>query len=121
MKKILVVDDSKSMRQMIEITLKTKYEVTTAEDGREAQNLIASNPYNFDVVVTDINMPHCNGYELIKSIRAEARYKGVPILCLTTESSSESKSLGKEAGATGWIVKPFSPEKLIETVEKVLS
>jgi two-component system chemotaxis response regulator CheY len=120
MKRILVVDDSKSMRQMIEMTLSPHYSVVTAEDGLEAQTIMVSETAPFDLVLTDINMPNCNGYELVKKIREDLRYKGKPILCLTTESSSDSKSLGKEAGATGWLVKPFDPTKLLQTIEKVI-
>lgn len=118
MQKILAVDDSKSMLQMVVMTLKSKgYEVTDASDG--AQALEKAKSTAFDLVVTDINMPNMNGLELIKALRDLPEYKMKPILCLTTESSGDMKAKGKEAGATGWIVKPFSPEKLLSVIERV--
>lgn len=119
MSKILAVDDSKSMRQMVAMSLKSAgHDVTEAEDGVQA--LTAAKQAQFDIVVTDINMPNMNGIELIHALRALPNYKFTPILCLTTESSGDMKTKGKEAGATGWIVKPFSPEKLLSVINRVL-
>ena len=119
MSKILAVDDSKSMRQMVAMSLKSAgHDVTEAEDGVQA--LSAAKTGQFDIVVTDINMPNMNGIELIQALRAMPNYKFTPILCLTTESSGDMKSKGKEAGATGWIVKPFSPEKLLSVINRVM-
>ena len=119
MAKILVVDDSASMRQMVEFTLKEAgHQVTVAEDGQAALNVakgLAS-----DLVITDVNMPNMDGITLIRELRALPAYKFTPILTLTTESATEKKMEGKDAGATGWIVKPFNPEKLLATVNKVL-
>lgn len=118
-KKILAVDDSKSMRQMVAMTLKSAgFDVTEGEDGVDGLN--KAKAVHFDLVLTDINMPNMNGIELTRSLRALPAYKGTPIICLTTESSDEMKAKGKQAGATGWIVKPFSPEKLLATLERVL-
>ncbi len=118
-KKILAVDDSKSMRQMVAMTLKSAgFDVTEGEDGVDGLNKAKAG--HFDLVLTDINMPNMNGIDFTKALRALPSYKGTPIICLTTESSDEMKAKGKQAGATGWIVKPFSPEKLLATLERVL-
>lgn len=117
-KKILAVDDSKTMREMVSFTLKSAgYEVMEAEDGKAA--LSALNGVKVDAVITDLNMPNMNGFELIRSLRANPLYKFTPILMLTTEGDTSKKEEGKAAGATGWIVKPFNPEKLVEVVKKV--
>lgn len=119
MAKILIVDDSKSMRQMIEMTLQDEgHDVVSAEDGVDA--LSKAKDASFTAIVTDINMPNMNGIELIKELRKLPQFSSTPILCLTTESGSDMKVQGKEAGATGWIVKPFEPEKLIKTINRVL-
>lgn len=117
-KKILAVDDSKTMREMVSFTLKgAGYEVIEAEDGKAA--LAALNGMSVDAVITDLNMPNMNGFELIRALRSNNTYRFTPILMLTTESEGSKKEEGKAAGATGWIVKPFNPEKLIEVVRKV--
>lgn len=120
MKKILAVDDSPSMRQMVSYSLKRAgFDVVEAEDGLEALN-VARQTTDFDLVLTDINMPRMDGFELIRALRELPTYDATPILTLTTEGSSEKKVLGREAGATGWIVKPFSPETLVDTINKVI-
>lgn len=117
-KRALTVDDSRTMRDMVSFTLKNAgFEVMEAEDGKDA--LAKINGQKLDVIITDLNMPNMNGIELIKSLRASADYKFTPILMLTTESDDTKKAEGKNAGATGWIVKPFNPEKLIQVVNKV--
>lgn len=119
MPKILAVDDSKSMRQMVTMSLTSAgHQVVEAEDGAAALSIAKQD--QFDVVVTDINMPNMNGIELITALRALPNYKFTPILCLTTESSGDMKVKGKDAGATGWIVKPFSPEKLLSVISRVI-
>ena len=119
MARILVVDDSTTMRQMVSFTLTDAgHEVTEAPDGAKA--LTEAKAKKFDLVITDVNMPGMNGLDLVKSLRAIADFKFVPILVLTTEAGQDVKSRGREAGATGWIVKPFSPEVLIQTLRKVL-
>lgn len=119
MKKILAVDDSPSMRQMVSYTLKRAgFDVYEAEDGVEALTLAKET--DVDLVLTDVNMPRMDGIELIKNLRRLPAYNGKPILTLTTEGSTESKMKGRNAGATGWIVKPFDPEVLVETINKVL-
>ena len=119
MAKILTIDDSTSMRQMVAFTLKgAGYDVVEATDGAEA--LEAAKNGQVDLVLTDINMPNMDGIALIKELRALPNYKFTPILTLTTESGSDKKIEGKSAGATGWIVKPFSPDQLLATIKKVL-
>ncbi|MFM2287365.1 MAG: hypothetical protein RL684_508 [Pseudomonadota bacterium] len=120
MARILAVDDSVAMRQMVGVTLKSAgHEVLAASDGKEALDL-ARDSAAVDLVITDVNMPVMDGITLVRELRALPHYKGVPLLVLTTESSAEKKMAGKEAGATGWIVKPFNPERLLATVAKVL-
>ncbi|MCK9604946.1 MAG: response regulator [Methylomonas sp.] len=116
---ILAVDDSASMRQMVSFTLKgAGYTVVEAVDGLDALNKAKSQA--FDCVVTDVNMPNKDGISLIKELRALPNYKFIPMLMLTTESGMDKKQQGKEAGATGWIVKPFNPDQLLKTIKKVL-
>jgi two-component system, chemotaxis family, chemotaxis protein CheY len=118
-KTVLSVDDSNSIRQMVSCTLKSAgYEVIEASDGQEA--LDKAKARTVDLVLTDQNMPRMDGITLIKTLRAMPAYKSVPILMLTTESGDAMKAQGKSAGATGWIVKPFDPNKLLEVVRKVL-
>ena len=117
--RILLVDDSVSMREMVGFTLKgAGYAVSQAEDGVEALKFAQGN--TVELVITDINMPNMDGITLIKELRALPAYKFIPILTLTTENSTEKKKLGKIAGATGWIVKPFDPDHLLSTVKRVL-
>ena len=118
MAKILAVDDSPSIRKMVELTLdEDEHEVTTANDGLLA--LDAAKGDQFDLVITDINMPNMSGYELIEALRSMPNYQNVPIVCLTTESGDAQKERGREAGATGWITKPFSPDKLMIVVDRL--
>ena len=117
-KTILAVDDSKSMREMVSFTLKNAgYNVIEAEDGKIA--LSAIHGTKVDAVITDLNMPNMNGFELIRMLRNNPTYKFTPILMLTTEGDDLKKQEGKAAGATGWIVKPFNPEKLVDVIKKV--
>ncbi len=117
-KTVLTVDDSASIRQMVAFTLKSAgYEVIDAVDGMDGLEKAKAKTVN--LVLTDQNMPRMDGLTLIKSLRALAQYKTVPILMLTTESSDTMKAQGRAAGATGWLVKPFDPQKLIEVVKKV--
>ncbi len=119
MARILVVDDSTTMRQMVSFTLaEAGHEVTEAPDAIKA--LAEAKARKFDLVITDVNMPGMNGIDLVKTLRQVPECKFTPILVLTTESGQDVKSRGREAGATGWIVKPFSPEVLIQTLKKVL-
>ncbi|MBS4016655.1 response regulator [Azonexus hydrophilus] len=118
-KTILAVDDSASIRQMVSFTLKSAgYEVVEAVDGQDGLDKAKSRSVN--LVLTDQNMPRMDGLTLIRNLRALPQYASTPILMLTTESSDAMKSQGRAAGATGWLVKPFDPQKLIEVVRKVI-
>jgi two-component system chemotaxis response regulator CheY len=119
MQSILAVDDSASMRQMVSFTLKSAgYNVVEAVDGQDAFE--KSNGRYFDLVLTDQNMPRMDGISLTKKLRDNPKFKATPILILTTESSDQMKQAGRAAGATGWLVKPFDPAKLIEVIKKVV-
>ncbi len=119
MHNVLVVDDSPSMRSMISLTLgQAGYQTSEAVDGVKA--LVAAREDLFDLVITDINMPEMDGIQLIKELRGINQYKFTPILVLTTESGTDMKMKGKAAGATGWIVKPFDPDKLLFALSRVL-
>ncbi len=116
-KKFLVVDDSASMRQLVSSTIKEAgYEVVEAENGTDALSKL--NNGKVDMVITDLNMPDMDGIELIKKLRSLPEYRFAPIIMLTTESQEDKKREGKQAGASGWIVKPFSSEKLLGVVKK---
>ena len=118
-KTILAVDDSSSLRQMVAFSLKAAgYQVVEAVDGQDG--LEKAKLQTVDLVLTDQNMPRMDGISLTKKLRENARFKTTPILILTTESSDEMKQKGRAAGATGWLVKPFDPTKLIEVIGKVI-
>lgn len=115
---VMTVDDSRTMRDMVSYTLQQAgYNVLEAEDGNHALSIL--NSQKADVVITDLNMPNMDGLTLIKELRAHPNYQATPILMLTTESDDSKKGAGREAGATGWIVKPFNPEKLLSVLKKV--
>ncbi len=119
MAKILIVDDMASMRKMVSFTLESVgHEVVQGDDGDVALE-IAQNQ-TFDLVITDVNMPNMDGITLTKELRAIPSFKFTPILLLTTESTKDKKMSGKAAGATGWLVKPFDPDKLLATIKRVL-
>jgi len=119
MSKILIVEDSASMRQLASFTLKSAgYLVSEASDGVEGVQKALSE--QFDAVLTDMNMPNKNGIELTAELRKQPNYKSVPIIMLTTESSVDEKQKGKAVGVTGWIVKPFQPNKLLEAFKRIL-
>jgi len=116
-KTFLVVDDSASMRQLVSFTVKDAgYDVIVAENGKDALAKLSSN--KVDMVITDLNMPEMDGITLIREIRSMAEYRFVPIVMLTTEAQEAKKQEGRAAGASGWIVKPFMPEKLLDVVRK---
>ncbi len=118
-KSILTVDDSASIRQMVSFTLKSAgYDVTEAVDGQDGLDKAKSK--SFDMIFTDQNMPRMDGLTLIKNLRNLPQYKTTPVLMLTTESGDAMKAQGRAAGATGWLVKPFDPAKLLEVVKKVI-
>jgi two-component system, chemotaxis family, chemotaxis protein CheY len=119
MPSILAVDDSASMRQMVTFTLEgAGFQVIEAVDGLDALDKLRNR--TVDLVLTDQNMPRMNGLSLTRSLRAQGQHRRTPILILTTESSDDMKQAGRAAGATGWLVKPFDPVRLIEVVRKVV-
>ena len=118
---ILAVDDSTSIRQMVAFTLKSAgYAVIEAADGQEGLDKANASNDTISLVLTDQNMPKMDGLTLIKTLRSLPKFVATPILMLTTESSDDMKAQGKGAGATGWLVKPFDPHKLLEVVKKVI-
>ena len=118
-RRILTVDDSRTIREMVAFTLrKAGYEVLEAEDGQKAIGVLQKT--SADAIITDLNMPVMDGVTLIRALRADPKHRSTPILMLTTESDAGKKAEGKTAGATGWLVKPFDPEKLIDVIKRVL-
>jgi two-component system chemotaxis response regulator CheY len=118
-KKVLVVDDSAAIRQSITYVLQQGgYEVLEAKDGMDGLSALETMDAT-DLIITDVNMPNLDGISFIRKVRENAKYKFTPIIVLTTESQGTKMNEGKEAGATGWIVKPFSAEKLLGVVKKV--
>ena len=116
---ILAVDDSPSMRKMVSFTLTgAGYQVVEAVDGQDAYEKAQSQ--SFDLVLTDQNMPRLDGLGLTRKLRDHPQFKTTPILMLTTESSDLMKQAGRAAGATGWLVKPFDPIRLLEVIKKVI-
>lgn len=117
-KRILTIDDSKTIRDMLMLTLADAgFEVLQAVDGQDGLDVLGRE--QVDVVITDINMPRMDGYEVIRQMRSNTAHKGTPVLVLTTESEADKKNLARVAGATGWMVKPFDPDRLIATINKV--
>lgn len=118
-KTVLIVDDSESIREVVSFTLENEgFTVLTGVDGKDATKFLDGQ--KIDLIITDLHMPVMNGIEFIKVVRSSAAYKMVPILFLTTESQIEKKMEAKDAGATGWIIKPFVPAKLIAATNKVI-
>lgn len=118
-KTILAVDDSRSILQMVSFTLKgAGYTVVEAPDGQAAYEL--AQKQSFNMVITDLNMPRMDGLTLVQKLRSSPTYKFTPILMLTTEAGGTFKAKGKAAGASGWLVKPFDPPKLIGVVKKLI-
>lgn len=119
MSKILTVDDSRSLRTMVAFSLRAAgHDVVEAVDGVDGME--KADEGDFDAFIVDVNMPRMDGITLTRKLRERAKYAHTPILILTTESSKERKMQGRAAGATGWMVKPFNPEKLINTVRRVI-
>ncbi|WP_034640455.1 response regulator [Desulfovibrio inopinatus] len=113
---IMTVDDSITVRQMVSNALREAgYEVIEAVDGSDALTKLVE---DIALVLCDVNMPMMDGLTLVKHIRADKRYQYIPIVMLTTETQADRRKLGKEVGATGWIVKPFTAEKLVAVVRK---
>jgi two-component system chemotaxis response regulator CheY len=118
-KKVLVVDDSAAIRQSVSYVLtQNGYEVSEAKDGLDAMGVLGGMA-EVDLIITDVNMPNMDGIAFTRKVREDARFKFTPVVVLTTESQGSKMNEGKEAGATGWIVKPFSEDKLLAVVKKV--
>ncbi len=115
---VLTVDDSRTMRDMLRMALAgAGYNVVEAVDGEHGLEVLSA--HRPDVIITDINMPKLDGFGFIEAVRVDDDYRAIPILVLTTESDPSKKQRAREAGATGWIVKPFNPEKLVEAIRRV--
>ena len=118
-KKILILDDSESIREVVIFTLeKDGHDVLVGVDGKDALKHLDGR--DIDLIITDLHMPNMDGIEFIKEVRQMEKYKYTPILYLTTESQQSKKMEAKQAGATGWIVKPFMPEKLLAAINKIM-
>ena len=118
-KTILIVDDSESIREVVSFTLENEgFNVLIAVDGKDALKFLDGK--EIDLIITDLHMPEMDGIELIKEVRQMSTYQRIPILFLTTESQATRKMEAKDAGATGWIIKPFVPAKLIAALNKVI-
>lgn len=119
-KTVLTIDDSRTMREMLNHALvEAGYRVLQAVDGVEGLEVLQANGSEIDVVITDINMPRLDGFGVIEGVRADPAHRATPILVLTTESDAAKKERARSAGATGWIVKPFNPVKLVDAVRRV--
>jgi two-component system chemotaxis response regulator CheY len=119
-KTVLTIDDSRTMREMLNHALvEAGYRVLQAVDGVEGLEVLQANEGKVDVVITDINMPRLDGFGVIEGVRADPNHRATPILVLTTESDAAKKERARSAGATGWIVKPFNPVKLVDAVRRV--
>jgi two-component system chemotaxis response regulator CheY len=117
-KTILTVDDSRTMRDMLRLALSNAgYRVVQADDGVHGLEVLCGETP--DVIVTDINMPRLDGFGFIEGVRGDHRHRSVPILVLTTETDAAKKERARQAGATGWIIKPFDPAKLVAAIRRV--
>ena len=119
MRRVLAVDDSASMRDIVLLTMKMAgFNATLAKDGAEALQIAQKE--QFDLVLTDVHMPNMGGIELVRALRALPAYRTIPIVALTTEKDIAHRHEGRTAGVTGWIIKPFLPDKLISTLQHLL-
>ncbi|MCK9454695.1 MAG: response regulator [Sulfurimonas sp.] len=124
-KRVIIVDDSRAVIATAELALEGMINSNTIEfksylNPMELLEALQNGSENFDLLISDVNMPELNGLDLARAIKADERYKNKPIIILTTESSNEMKMSGKEIGVTGWMVKPFSDEKLVKSLQMVL-
>ncbi len=119
-RRILTADDSTSIRAMVRFSLETQgCEIAEARDGAEALDYLEFD--GADMLITDLDMPRLDGFELVRKVRAMPQYRHLPILILTTESNDDFKARAKAAGATGWITKPFRPDQLSKMVKLLLA
>ncbi|MDD5386003.1 MAG: response regulator [Sulfuricurvum sp.] len=124
-KRVIIVDDSRAVIATAELALEEMIDTGVIEfksylNPLDLLGALQAGAENFDLLISDVNMPQLNGLELAKAIKSDERYKTKPIIILTTESSNEMKMAGKEIGVTGWMVKPFSDEKLVKSLKMVL-
>ena len=120
-KHILIVDDSESIRELVSLTLSTEgYKLTIAINGKDALDKLVSSEEKIDMILSDLNMPVMDGIDLLKQVRLDEKYKFIPFIMLTTETLENKKLEAKQAGATGWIIKPFVKDKLLAVIQKVL-
>jgi len=124
-KRVIIVDDSRAIIATAELALDEMISSGVIEfksylNPVELLGALQSGAENFDLLISDVNMPEMNGLDLARAIKADDRYKTKPIIILTTESSNEMKMAGKEIGVTGWMVKPFSDDKIVKSLKMVL-
>ena len=124
-KKVIIVDDSRAVVATAELALDEMINSGVIEfksylNPMELLEALQNGNEDFDLLISDVNMPQLNGLDLARSIKSDERYKNKPIIILTTESSNEMKMSGKEIGVTGWMVKPFSDEKLVKSLKMIL-
>ena len=120
-KHILIVDDSESIRELVSLTLSTEgYKLTIAINGKDALDKLVSSEEKIDMILSDLNMPVMDGIGFLKQVRLDEKYKFIPFIMLTTETLENKKNEAKQAGATGWIIKPFVKDKLLAVIQKVL-
>jgi len=119
-KTILIVDDSASLRQVVNIALSSAgYEVIEACDGVDALGKLDGRKIH--LIISDVNMPNMDGITLVKEVKQKADYKFTPIIMLTTESQEDKKAQGQAAGARAWVVKPFQPAQMLAAVSKLIA
>lgn len=117
---VLTVDDSLTMRNMLKMVLQQAgYHVCQAEDGMHGLEVLKT--VCPDVIITDINMPRMDGFGFIEAVRSTTQYRSTPMIVLSTEFDTEKKTRARNAGASGWIIKPFDPEKLISAIRRVVA
>jgi two-component system chemotaxis response regulator CheY len=124
-KRVIIVDDSRAVVATAQLAVEPLIESQTIEfksylNPAELLAALQEGQEDFDLLISDVNMPQLHGLELAKAIKADDRYKHKPIIILTTESSDEIKMQGKQIGVTGWMVKPFSDEKLVKSIKMIL-
>jgi len=124
-KRVIIVDDSRAVVATAELALDGLIQSGVIEfksylNPLELLNALENGSENFDLLISDVNMPEMNGLDLSRSIKSDERYKNKPIIILTTESSEQMKMTGKEIGVTGWMVKPFNDEKLVKSIKMIL-
>lgn len=124
-KRVIIVDDSRAVVATAQLALEEMINSGVIEfasylNPQELLSALQSGSENYDLLISDVNMPQLNGLDLARAIKADERYRSKPIIVLTTESSNEMKMAGKEIGVTGWMVKPFSDEKLVKSIKMIL-